>query len=94
MGLALHSAQLAARELLNTSSEPDLTRLRRNFQKLWQSRRIASRALASLLSSPLLARPMIRLAGATKSLPAVTMSFVGKKLSPQMREGQEPPSRR
>ena len=78
MGLALRSAQLAVRELVS-SPAPDLTRLRRDFQRLWQSRRVASRALAGLLSSPLLSRPMIRLARANKAFPALAMALVGKR---------------
>src|SRR5581483_3534776 len=50
MGLAMHSAELAANMLL--SERVDLSELRRSFAILWRTRSISCRAVARLVSSP------------------------------------------
>jgi flavin-dependent dehydrogenase len=57
MGLAMRSAELAARMLLDSHTagrEPDLPALRLQFRRLWNTRGIVCRAIALGLSSPFL----------------------------------------
>jgi flavin-dependent dehydrogenase len=80
MGLALRSAHLAAVAL--TSAAPDrsaaLAHLRRRYRDLWQSRSVASRAMAKLLASPLLACAGVRVARGSRALAGIAMAYVGK----------------
>jgi flavin-dependent dehydrogenase len=81
MGLALRSAQLAAVALTSTTLDRPaaLTRLRRQYRDLWQSRSVGSRAIAKLLASPLLARAGIRMARRSRALAGMAMAYVGKR---------------
>ena len=81
MGLALRSAELAADALAEshkTQTPLPITRLRRQFATLWRTRRLASRALAQLLSSPALAGDALDWAHLNQSLSKTTLKLVGK----------------
>ena len=81
MGLALRSAELAADALdysHQTQTPPPIARLRRTFATLWRTRRLASRALAQLLSTPALARDALEWAHLNQSLSKAALELVGK----------------
>jgi flavin-dependent dehydrogenase len=50
MGLALRSAELAARAILGTNGMPDVQRLAKDYRRLWRVRRPACRAAAAVVS--------------------------------------------
>jgi flavin-dependent dehydrogenase len=76
MGLALRSAAMAADAL--TSPSPDLRQLQRRFTSMWRTRRLASRALAHALGSPIFAALLIQLARGKDTFAAAVMSLIGK----------------
>ena len=76
MGLAMRSAELAARMLI--SEQANIAALRRQFQTLWQTRARACRAAALMVSMPALSRwiaPSLRRA---VPIPRAMMTLMGK----------------
>lgn len=78
MGLALRSAELAAESLISDPIGADRPALRRSFHRLWHLRRPACRAAAKMISSPLLARPIIELLAANEPLGRFVLQCIGK----------------
>ena len=76
MGLAVASATRAATAVLEGR---DLADLRREYDQLWQTRRLACRAAAVSLSSPRLGPQIVRVAARWSALGSVGMRLVGKR---------------
>lgn len=76
MGLAIASAALAAKAIMN-----DIPRaaLHRQYAALWRVRRAACRAAAMALSHPTAGRVAVSLANAAPVLGAIGLTFVGKR---------------
>jgi flavin-dependent dehydrogenase len=80
MGLAMRSAELAAEALIKGSREQiefDAAGLRRQYARLWNVRRFASRASAMAVSRPMLAQAIVPLAESSR-LGQLAMSWMGK----------------
>jgi 2-polyprenyl-6-methoxyphenol hydroxylase-like FAD-dependent oxidoreductase len=81
MGLAMRSAELAALALddaARTGTPLPVRTLQRSFNRLWQTRRLACRALARLLSTPALAGDVVDWARGSESLSRAAMRMIGK----------------
>lgn len=82
MGLALRSAELAAQELIEAharSRPPDLAKLRREYEHLWNVRSIVCRLGAKLISSPMLAPAARELFEANPALSRFLLTLAGKQ---------------
>lgn len=82
MGLAMRSAELAAKALLRWTDQGDessLQLLPSMFDELWQTRSLACRLIARLFSAPTLADAAIQLAASSGSLPSAVLRWVGKR---------------
>src|SRR5688572_25864578 len=80
MGLAMRSAELAVDALVSAQRdgvEVDVTRLRRSYGDLWNTRRFASRASALAVSHPTLAQAVLPMAQ-SGPLARLAMSWMGK----------------
>jgi len=75
MGLAMRSAELAAAALVEGSGSE---RLRAAFDALWQSRRLACRAAAMVVSRPGLSGAALDWVRGNERLAAAAMRFIGK----------------
>jgi flavin-dependent dehydrogenase len=78
MGLALRSAELASRTILQSDGPPDRHRLAREFRDLWRTRRPACRLAASVVSRARLAGPLVPLMGHFPGLSACALALLGK----------------
>jgi flavin-dependent dehydrogenase len=81
MGLAMRSAQLAVEAILDAhrcGRQPDTMALRRAYRGLWDSRRLACRAIARVLSNSSLATAAVALAHGSPALPRLAMRLIGK----------------
>jgi 2-polyprenyl-6-methoxyphenol hydroxylase-like FAD-dependent oxidoreductase len=81
MGLAIRSAQLAAGAILAAARrgrEIDTAALRRQYKSLWNTRRLACRMLARVLSRPRLAPAVVALAESAPALPRLALHLIGK----------------
>jgi 2-polyprenyl-6-methoxyphenol hydroxylase-like FAD-dependent oxidoreductase len=81
MGLALRSAELAAAHLgesARTGAPLPTTSLRAEFNRLWRTRRLACRALARLLSTPMLAGHVVDWARGSEWLSRTALTWIGK----------------
>jgi flavin-dependent dehydrogenase len=81
MGLAMRSAEMAAKALdeARRSGTPlPASQLRAQFNKLWRKRRIACRGVAKLLSSPVLAGPLLDWAAGSEDLSRGVLEWMGK----------------
>ena len=56
-----------------------MTRLRGEFARLWQARRLASRALANLVSRPALSAPLLDWTAVADWIPSAAMAMIGKR---------------
>jgi len=81
MGLAVRSAELAARWLLDAPEArwSDVGALRSEFVRLWHRRALVCRLAARLLSQPWLAGSALRLAGRSPPVVAFFMDWMGKR---------------
>jgi flavin-dependent dehydrogenase len=77
MGLAIASAALAARFVVENGAE-NATALRKAFQRMWRGRRFACRTTALLLSRPLAGRMAISAARLAPPLVAALAGMAGK----------------
>ena len=75
MGLAMRSAELAAAALVEGSG---IERLRAAFDALWQTRRLACRAAAMVVSRPGLSGAALDWVRGNERLAAAAMRFIGK----------------
>lgn len=78
MGLALRSAELAARAILASNGPLDLHRLAREFRHLWRTRRPACRLAASVISRTRVAEPLVPLLEHFPRLSACALALLGK----------------
>ncbi len=81
MGVAVRSAELAANAIVLATKcdrDVDITSLRAEYRRLWNTRRIACRAGGMLISSPLLARLAIAFAGRGDGRADWALRLVGK----------------
>jgi flavin-dependent dehydrogenase len=81
MGLALRSAELAVEYLIEAARTGTLLpihRVRRAFNRLWRTRRLACRTLALMLSKPSLAGHAVDWARGSEWLSRAALSWVGK----------------
>jgi flavin-dependent dehydrogenase len=81
MGLAMRSAELAAAALNQaerTGTPLPVEALRRSFDCLWRTRRLACRALARMLSTPAVAGDVVDWARGSESLSRAAMALIGK----------------
>ena len=81
MGLALRSAELAANALLESDGQWDAARdrsLRKQYQRLWRTRRLACRAAALLVSSEPLASSALPLFTTSEPLARGILQAMGK----------------
>jgi flavin-dependent dehydrogenase len=79
MGLAIRSAELAARALIASPTKPDLLALKLEYRRLWTVRRLACRTAALALSSPTLARPTVKLVANSERFAGVALRLMGKR---------------
>lgn len=81
MGLALRSAELAARWLLGVSStgRSNVGPMRAEFVRLWRRRALVCRVAAGLLSRRWLAGRALRLAGRSPPVVGLFMDWMGKR---------------
>lgn len=80
MGLAIRSAELAARALIASPIQPDLPSLKLEYRRLWTVRRLACRAAALALSSPTLARPTVKLVAGSGTFAGLALRLMGKRV--------------
>lgn len=80
MGLAIRSAELAARALLASPIQPDLASLKLEYRRLWTVRRLACRTAALALSSPTLARPTVKLVAGSDTFAGLALRLMGKRV--------------
>ena len=76
IGLALRSAELAAEAL---TGGMDIAALPKAFNDLWQTRRLACRAAAWIVSRPRLAGPAVEWAAASPHLTNSALGWIGKR---------------
>jgi flavin-dependent dehydrogenase len=82
IGLAMHSAELAADALdvaARRNAEPDVAELRQAYSNLWKTRSRAARIIARAISSPTLAEFAVQAAGSSDLLARVGISLIGKR---------------
>ena len=82
MGLAMKSAQLAARKLCESivhHESLDARGLAREFRKLWSIRSAACRTIGWMLGSPSLASPIIELVRNNNRLMGGVLALMGKQ---------------
>ncbi len=80
IGLALRSAELAAQHLLAPHFRPGT--LMRDYQKLWNTRRLVCRTGALILSRPMLARLAVRLLSSNHHIGQTFLTWTGKPAPP------------
>lgn len=81
MGLAMRSAELAAREIIaaRQAHRPvDTLALRREFSRLWRRRRTACRLSAQVISRPALANHAIDFLSAAPQFARLALGLIGK----------------
>ena len=74
MGLAMASAELAARALIDGK----LDSLNSQYKSLWYVRQLACRLAGLVVSRPVLFRPSIHLLRPSSSLPRLSLALIGK----------------
>lgn len=82
MGLAMHSAQIACAELIAAQREQrpvGMEKLGAAFKSIWQTRSLACRALARLLSTPLLAGEVTDWAASSETMSRNVLAWMGKR---------------
>lgn len=82
MGLAMRSAELAAGAIVAGVKEGrgvDLVGLRREFARLWRTRRPACRTVAIMMSQPAIARAVIPFSRSAESATRAVLGLMGKK---------------
>lgn len=82
MGLAMRSAELAAGAIVvarEGGRGVDLVALRREFARLWRTRRPACRTVAIMMSQPAIARAVIPFSRSAESATRMVLGLMGKK---------------
>jgi menaquinone-9 beta-reductase len=78
MGLALRSAELAARAILESDGAPDLHHLAADFRRLWRTGRPAWRAAGSVVARKGLAGPLVPIMNRFPRLARGALGMLGK----------------
>lgn len=82
MGLAMHSAEIACEELIAAHRDQrptDLSKVRDLFKSIWQTRSLACRTIARLLSTPLLAGEVTDWAASSETMSRNVLAWMGKR---------------